>query len=47
LRESEIYFTKRYPGFDLEEEDWPDFRRKLEQVSDLLNRIKARCSVTK
>jgi hypothetical protein len=47
LRESEIYFTKRYPGFDLEEEDWPDFRRRLDRVSDLLNRVKARCGSAK
>ena len=27
---AEVYFTGRYPGFDLEDPDWPHFRIKLE-----------------
>ena len=25
---AEVYFSTRYPGFDLEDPDWPDVRRK-------------------
>ena len=39
---AEVYFTGRYPGFDLEDPDWPDFRAKLEQVASLLATVKAR-----
>lgn len=36
------YFIARYPGFDLEDPDWPDFRAKLAQVEKLLITVKAR-----
>lgn len=36
------YFIARYPGFDLEDPDWPDFRAKLAQVENLLVTVKAR-----
>jgi HEPN domain-containing protein len=39
---TEVYFTGRYPGFDLEDPDWPDFREKLKQVTDLLEAVKAK-----
>ena len=39
---AEVYFTGRYPGFDLEDPDWPDFRAKLEQVARLLEKVRAR-----
>ena len=39
---AEVYFTGRYPGFDLEDPDWPDFRAKLEQVTLLLEKVRAR-----
>ena len=39
---AEVYFTGRYPGFDLEDPDWPDFRGKLEQVTRLLEKVRAR-----
>jgi HEPN domain-containing protein len=26
---SEMYFADRYPGFDLEDPDWPTYRRQL------------------
>ena len=39
---AEVYFTGRYPGFDLEDPDWPDFRAKLEQVTRLLEKVRAR-----
>ncbi len=39
---TEAYFTDRYPGFDLDDADWPDFRAKLDQVTQLLELVKAR-----
>ena len=39
---AEVYFTDRYPGFDLEDSDWPDFRAKLSQVEKLLLAVKSR-----
>ena len=41
---AEVYFVGRYPGFDLEDPDWPDFRAKLEQVTSLLVTVKFRLS---
>ena len=41
---AEVYFTGRYPGFDLEDPDWPDFRAKLEQVTRLLEKVRTRVS---
>ena len=39
---AEVYFTDRYPGFDLEDADWPDLRAKLEDVTHLTNQVRAR-----
>ena len=39
---AEAYFTGRYPGFDLDEPDWPVLRDKLEQVSTLLVTVRSR-----
>ena len=39
---AEVYFSDRYPGFDLDDPDWPDFRAKLTQVTSLFERVKAR-----
>ena len=39
---AEAYFAGRYPGFDLDEPDWPVLRTKLEQVSCLLETVRAR-----
>jgi HEPN domain-containing protein len=39
---AEVYFSNRYPGFDLEDADWPAFRILLEQVAKLLQAVKAR-----
>jgi HEPN domain-containing protein len=39
---AEVYFTGRYPGFDLEDPDWADFGAKLEQVARLLEKVRAR-----
>ena len=39
---AEVYFSDRYPGFDLDDPDWPDLRTKLTQVTRLLETVKAR-----
>ena len=39
---AEVYFTGRYPGFDLDDPDWADFGAKLEQVARLLEKVRAR-----
>ncbi len=39
---AEVYFSDRYPGFDLEDPNWPDFRIKLGEVAGLLETVKAR-----
>ena len=38
----EAYFVTRYPGFDLDDPDWPALREQLEQVTALLATVKAR-----
>jgi HEPN domain-containing protein len=43
---AETYFTDRYPGFDLEDPDWPVLRVKIEEVSCLLATVKARVSLS-
>jgi len=39
---AEFYFTDRYPGFDMEEPDWPALRLQLDEVSGLLATVKQR-----
>jgi HEPN domain-containing protein len=39
---AEAYFSSRYPGFDLEDPDWPDLRAKLEEVTRLMEKVRAR-----
>lgn len=39
---AESYFLSRYPGFDLDDPDWPAFRKQVEQVTALLAVVKAR-----
>jgi HEPN domain-containing protein len=39
---AETYFRERYPGFDLEEPDWADLRRKIEAVGRLLAAVQVR-----
>jgi HEPN domain-containing protein len=38
----QVYFTDRYPGFDLDEPDWPKLRRQVEDVTALLATVKSR-----
>jgi len=35
------YFVTRYPGFDLDDPDWPALRQQVEDVGKLLDRVKA------
>ena len=39
---AEVYFLDRYPGFDLDDPDWPALRLRLQEVSELLEAVKAR-----
>ena len=39
---AEAYFTDRYPGFDLEEPDWPKLRALVKAIEELLAAVKAR-----
>lgn len=42
---AEKYFTDRYPGFDLEDPDWPLLRAQIEDVSNLLAKVQERVSL--
>lgn len=39
---AEAYFTDRYPGFDLEDPDWPKLREQLRQIEGILQKVKSR-----
>ena len=39
---AQVYFSDRYPGFDLEDPDWPKLREQLAEVTALAEAIKAR-----
>ena len=43
---AEVYFTDRYPGFDVDDPDWPALREHLEQVAALLAAVKSRLPST-
>ena len=43
---AEAYFTDRYPGFDLDDPDWPVLRAQVEQVTALLAAVQARLTAT-
>ena len=38
----QVYFTDRYPGFDIDDPDWPKLRTQVEGVTALLETIKSR-----
>ena len=44
---AEAYFTDRYPGFDLDDPDWPKLREQLRQVDELLVKVMARLPAEK
>ena len=37
---AEVYFADRYPGFDLEDPDWPKLRQQLADVEAVLGKVK-------
>ena len=37
-----VYFVDRYPGFDLDDPDWPKLRAQVEGVTALLETVKSR-----
>jgi HEPN domain-containing protein len=39
---AEVYFTSRYPGFDLEDPDWPGLRQQLGQVAAVAQTVRGR-----
>lgn len=39
---AEVYFTERYPGFDLDDPDWPGLRLRVGKVAELLAVVQAR-----
>lgn len=43
---AEVYFSDRYPGFDLDDPNWPDFKAKLKQVTVLFTTVQARTTST-
>ena len=43
---AEAYFSDRYPGFDLDDPDWPALRAQVEQVAALLAAVQARVAAS-
>ncbi|MBN1193355.1 MAG: HEPN domain-containing protein [Coriobacteriia bacterium] len=39
---AERYFSGRYPGFDLDDENWPRLRRQVREIEGILEIVKAR-----
>lgn len=39
---AEVYFTGRYPGFDVDDPDWPALRELLNQVNQAFEIVKGR-----
>ena len=46
LELAQAYFCDRYPGFDLEDPDWPKLRGQLAEVETLLDAVKARLTAS-
>ena len=39
---AEVYFSDRYPGFDMEEPNWPELKIYVQQVGDVLRIVQSR-----
>jgi len=39
---AEVYFTDRYPGFDLDDPDWPTLTQQVKDMAELIAKVKAR-----
>lgn len=37
---TEAYFTDRYPGFDLDDPDWPALQKSVETVGELIEKVR-------
>jgi HEPN domain-containing protein len=37
---ADVYFSERYPGFDLDDPDWPALRAQIQQVGQLLKFVR-------
>jgi len=37
---ADVYFSERYPGFDLDDPDWPALRAQILQVTQLLECVR-------
>ena len=44
---TDAYFTDRYPGFDLDDPDWPTLTQHVAAVGTLLETVRARTSGTR
>ena len=44
---AEVYFADRYPGFDLDDPDWPALRAHMDAVTALLRLVQARVGTPK
>ncbi len=42
---AEVYFVDRYPGFDLDDPDWPTLRTTLQEVAALLATVKTQLAL--
>ena len=42
----QVYFTDRYPGFDLDDPDWPKLRAQVAGVTALLDAVKSRLQMS-
>jgi HEPN domain-containing protein len=39
---ADAYFSDRYPGFDLDDPDWPLLKRQLETITKVLTTVEDR-----
>ena len=44
---AEAYMVTRYPGFDLDDPDWPALHQQIEAVGKLLDTVQARLAPTR
>lgn len=44
---ADAYFSDRYPGFDLEDPDWPLLSAQVKAVTQLLSTVESRIAETK
>ena len=42
---ADVYFTDRYPGFDLDDPDWPELARQIQKVGELADHVQAKLGI--